>query len=187
MRLEGRDLPAPFVIPPTLFAGGNVVIDVGDTITRVGTWSDADPAAKLTGLVNWGDGPTQLLPLNAGGTFTLSHGWAATGSYVVQVELVDAAGAEAFYGFSATVTRELPAPAPTPAPTGPISTPPSSPTLTAGGPPSGTPSGVLSSSAAPVPAASHPAVNDPAVAGLIHGPMYYVHHRPHRHHNIHAL
>ncbi len=76
-------------VPPVVDAGPDAAIDEGDTFVSVGSF--ADPGADTwTATVNYGDGSgVQALPLNANGTFALSHTYVDNGAYTVTVIVSD--------------------------------------------------------------------------------------------------
>jgi Ca2+-binding RTX toxin-like protein len=75
-------------VAPVVNAGSTATINEGGTLTRAGSF--ADPGLDTwTATVNYGDGSgTQNLTL-VGKTFSLSHGYANSGSYTVTVTVTD--------------------------------------------------------------------------------------------------
>ena len=84
--LSGANLPAR----PSL--GSNATINPGSTFTQNGSFTDPDSSA-WTAVVDYGDGSSpQTLTLNSDKTFTLSHGYALSGTYELLVSITDDSG-----------------------------------------------------------------------------------------------
>src|SRR5262249_31880859 len=79
-------------VAPTVSAGGDQLIDIGDPFQRPGSF--ADPGAnQFSATVDYGDGSgVQPLALDSNHTFFLQHGYAGPGSFVVTVTVSDDRG-----------------------------------------------------------------------------------------------
>jgi hypothetical protein len=79
--------------PPTVNAGPSGTSTTWASFTRIGSFQDITGSLSFTATVNYGDGSRlQPLALNGDHTFDLSHVYAAVGTYVVTVSIMDSAG-----------------------------------------------------------------------------------------------
>jgi autotransporter-associated beta strand protein len=91
-------------VAPTVFAGEDVTLAKGDTVTRSGSVSDPG-ADTWTATVDYGDGSGPApLTLNADMTFNLAHAYTAAGTYHVIVAVQDSDGDTGTSSFTVTVT-----------------------------------------------------------------------------------
>jgi streptogramin lyase len=104
-------LPANVTAPhlaPVVSAGTAVTLDEGSTFSRSGSFIDSDAGASFTATVDYGDGTgAQALALNADHTFTLSHVYAAGGTFTVTVKVNDGEGDTGSTSFVATVLPSI--------------------------------------------------------------------------------
>ncbi len=100
--------------PPVVDVGPDVGLVAGDTLTRVGSFSDPDEDT-WTATVDYGDGSgPQPLTLNADKTFALSHAYPTEGSYAVTVTVTDSAGANGSDSLTVVVEPVVVEPPPAP-------------------------------------------------------------------------
>ena len=79
-------------VPPVVDVGADATIPKDSTFSRIGSFMDPDSTA-WTATVDYGDGSgIQFLALNADKTFALSHTYADSGDYAVNVIVTDSDG-----------------------------------------------------------------------------------------------
>ena len=96
--------PAANVIP-LVNAGAEAAVTAGSPFTSSGFFLDSG-ADTWTATVNYGDGPgITSLTLNADKTFDLTHTYSSTGTYTVNVTVMDNHGGAGNDSASVTVTE----------------------------------------------------------------------------------
>ncbi|MCP4356795.1 MAG: hypothetical protein GY796_02100, partial [Chloroflexi bacterium] len=78
--------------PPTVDAGPNQTVTLGDSVTLAGSFTDPDVLDTHTAVVDWGDGTASQNVTLTGNTFTTSHTYAAANVYTATVTVSDDAG-----------------------------------------------------------------------------------------------
>ena len=108
-------------VPPTVNVGPDATITQGDSLSRIGSFSDPG-ADTWTATVDYGDGSgSQPLALNAGKTFRLNHTYASAGTFPVTVVVMDgngngSVGLDSFLVVVAPLSVVPPPPVPQPRP-----------------------------------------------------------------------
>jgi hypothetical protein len=80
-------------LPPLVSAGSNATVDVWSPFLATASFQDTSAGGPYTATVNYGDGSgTQTLVPGAGNALSLSHAYAAPGTYPVTVSVSDQYG-----------------------------------------------------------------------------------------------
>jgi hypothetical protein len=75
--------------PPVVDIGADASVMQGSPFSRLGSFSDVNSDQAWTGTVNWGDGSSGPLSLNADKTFSFAHTYLNTGTFTITVTITD--------------------------------------------------------------------------------------------------
>lgn len=100
--VEGSTTVEILNVAPSVDAGGDVSLNVGETLVRTGQFVDPGPD-QWTGTVDWGQGSGPEPLALTGTSFDLSHPYPAPGSFQVVVEITDDDGGVGTSFFQVTV------------------------------------------------------------------------------------
>jgi hypothetical protein len=75
--------------PPVVDIGADASTVQGSPFSRQGSFSDVNTDQTWSGTVNWGDGSSGPLTLNANKTFSLAHTYVTTGTFTITVTITD--------------------------------------------------------------------------------------------------
>ncbi|MBI2773447.1 MAG: PKD domain-containing protein [Chloroflexi bacterium] len=100
----GGDLPQPNTAP-VVDLGPDIQVRAREAFAFTGVFTDPDPGDSWTGTVDFGDGgPAEALAIRDH-AFTVTHTYAAAGTYVLTARIMDAAGAVGTDSLTVTVTQ----------------------------------------------------------------------------------
>mgnify|MGYP001318641996 CR=1 FL=1 len=99
-------------VAPVVNAGDDQAIDLGESVTINGTYSDTDNTENHSARINWGDGTIEDVAVNMTGPGTgevnAQHTYSNTGNYTVEVCVTDLYGAVGCDTLNITVNSGFP-------------------------------------------------------------------------------